>query len=195
MVWCWTQVVLNHCSCTIFFFPEVTNEELDYLVQRMNKHIEGLSSDDKESAVIDLIFSTGSRIMPGLRYLPLHWYPPGEYVGPDVILDEDNRRVDGKGKPIVDTDDEVVAIVQGEGGGKHDSNDVPMPSSTAILSDPSTDSERGPGSYRKKRKVPRFEFPTDQVSVIHFFTFSMDKAFNRSSFLSGRRHRRGGQEA
>ncbi len=137
--------------------------DLDALVCQMNKHIEGLTSEEKESAVVDLIFSTGSRIQPGLRYLPMHWYSAGEYIAPDVILDEDNRRVDGEGKPIVDTDEEVVAVVPASEGGRRHRQDVPMPSTSAVLSDPSTDSERGPGTYRKKRKAPPIDFEHDQV--------------------------------
>ncbi len=143
----------------------VGTQELDRLVAIMNKYLEGLPMDEREQTVVDLIFSTRSRVIPGVRYLPLHWYPAEGDLPPDIILDEDNRRVDNDGRPILDTDDETVAIVHGEDPGPRNRQDVPMPSATAVLSDPSTDSERGPGTYKKKRKVPPHEWPVEEVSL------------------------------
>ncbi len=125
--------------------------------------------DEREQAVVDLIFSTGSRVIPGIRYLPLHWYPTMADTPPEVILDDENRRVDEDGNPVMDTDEETVAIVHSDAPAKRNCHDVPMPSATAVLSDASTDSGRGPGTYKKKRKVPPHEWPSFQVTLPKLF--------------------------
>ncbi len=130
----------------------------------MNAYIDGYTTQEKEQAVIDLIFSTSSRVVPGLRYLPIHWYPPGVDVPSQVLLDEDNQNIDGRGQVIMDTDEEVYAVVPGKETLKRNSKDVPMPSSTAALSEASTDSEYGPGTYKKKRKAPAIVWPDHEVS-------------------------------
>ncbi len=160
--------------CT--FVSGVGQEQLDTLVDVMNEYIEAVPMDQREQAVVDLIFSTGSRIMPGIRYLPLHWYPTGAELPPDMILDEDNERIDGDGRPIINTDDETVAIVDAAPSVRRHRQDVRMPSTSAVLSDASTDSERGPGTYKKKRKVPPHEWPSTKVCfpVILTFTFVLN---------------------
>ncbi len=169
------------------FLPHVSGvgqEELDQLVEMMNNHIDGLTTDEKEHAVVDLIFSTGSRVLPGIRYLPLHWYPAGGQHPPTEIIDEANRNVDGEGLPIVDTDEETVAVVQGAGSAKRNhKDDVPMPSTSANLSDASTDSERGPGHYKKKRRAAPITWNTEEVIGIFFYI--VHEREGHESILSG----------
>ncbi len=119
----------------------------------MNGYIEGMTPQEKERTVRDLVYATGSRVIPGVRFLPLYWYEAGELVPPDQLLDEDGRKVDDGGLPVLDTDEEVVAVAASKAGGKkRDTRDQSMPSQAAILSDASTDSEVGPGTRRKKDK-------------------------------------------
>ncbi len=164
---------------------EVSSEELDELLAMMNDYIDGNTSQEKEQAVVDLIFSTSSRVVPGLRYLPIHWYPHDVNAPPQVLLDEDNRNIDGQGKKILDTDEEVVAVVHGKDNHKRDSKDVPMPSTSAVLSDPSTDSEYGPGTYKKKRKAPAIVWPVQQViaNTISWFSKSNGDSNDVSSLV------------
>ncbi len=129
------------------------NEELDDLVERMNAYIEGMTTAEKERTVRDLVYATGSRVMPGVRYLPLFWYEAGEVVPPDELMDEDGRQVDDSGLPILDTEDEVVAVAASKTGPeKRNPRDQSMPRTSAYLSEGSTDSEIGPGTHRKRVK-------------------------------------------
>ncbi len=143
----------------------MTSEELDQLVDTMNEYLEGKTTQEKEKAVIDLIHGTASRVSPGVRYLPIHWYRDGEHGFANEIYDEYNRHVDGAGLPILNSEDEVIAIQQGQGRERTNSKDIPMPSTSAVLSDPSTDSERGPGTYKKKRSAPPINWDNPQVSL------------------------------
>ncbi len=143
---------------------EVPSEELDQLVDQMNEYLEGMTTQEKEKAVIDLIHGTRSRVAPGVRYLPTHWYPGGNHDFPNEIRDEYNRQVDGAGLPILDSEEEVLAIKHGRQKDRSNSKDIPMPSTSAVLTDASTDSERGPGTHKKKRAAPPINWDTDPVS-------------------------------
>ncbi len=132
----------------------------------MNDYIEDMPIVERERAVIGLIHSMSSRVAPGIRYLPIHWYPANAGPMPESMYDDSHRKVDGTGLPIVPSDEEVLAISQGKENGKRNSKDIPMPSTSAVLSDASTDSGRGPGTYKKKPKksVPeKIDWGTDKV--------------------------------
>ncbi len=125
----------------------------------MNAYIDGMTLQEKERTVRDLVYATGSRVMSGVRYLPLHWYEAGEIAPPTELIDEHGRVVDDEGLPVIDTEDEVVAVTTSTAGGKKRTKmDTSMPSQAAILSDASTDSEIGPGTYRKRTK-PKVAVP------------------------------------
>ncbi len=167
--WC-PNPLLTIIRHNFSFLLGCTLEDLNDLVDRLNMYIDEMSPDDKESAVRDLIYSTTSRVMPGIRYLPIHWYEAGEVVPPREIIDEDNRRVDGDGMPIVDTDEELVVVQQGKGNDRRNSKDVAMPSTSAVLSDASTDSDRAIPTHKKnKRKapLPPVNWRTAEVSTIY----------------------------
>ncbi len=122
-------------------------------MERMNAYIEGMTGAEKERTVRDLVYATGSRVMPGVRYLPLYWYESGEVVPPDQLVDEDGRKVDDSGLPILETEDEVVAVAASNAGpGKRHPRDQSMPRTSAILSEASSDSDIGPGTHRKRTK-------------------------------------------
>ncbi len=90
--------------------------------------------------------------MAGVRYLPLHWYEDGEVLPPTELLDEEGRKVDDDGLPVIDTEDEIIAVANADENRTRDPKAASMPRTSAVLSDASTDSEIGPGTYRKRAK-------------------------------------------
>ncbi len=157
-----------HSLCTnewvLIVFPSVgvTSDELDELVDIMNQYLDGMTLEEKEKTVRDLIFSTGSRVLPGVRYLPLYWYPDGTSP-PDVILDDEGRNVDRDGLPILKTDDELVVYKSGKPFKRRDPRDVSLPPTGSILSDASTDSERAMPKKAQKKRVELPDTHTVQV--------------------------------
>ncbi len=132
----------------------------------MNAYMEGMTKEEKEMAVTELIFSTGSRVQPGVRYLPDRLYEENS-VPPNTMVDEHGRDVDGEGLPLVDTEDEVIAFQHGNYSNSQ-SDDVRMPSARAILSDPSTDSD-SPLRRKRQQREPQDKLPwqdsSDEVNV------------------------------
>ena len=122
-----------------------------------------MSTQDKETAVRDLIYSTSSRVIQGVRYLPIIWYHEQDNLQPDEIIDEHNRNVDRDGLPIVETDEELVVVQQGKGNDRRSSKDIAMPSSTAVLSDASTDSDRALPIHKKAKRQAPPVWPSQKV--------------------------------
>ncbi len=127
----------------------MTTQELNDNVDRMNRYLDGMTSAEKEGAVQYLIMNTKSRMLPGVRYVPLDWYGEHE-VPPSDLLDEDGQQVDNVGKPIVASEEEFPVFRQGRPFVKRDNRDVSLPRTTANLSDPETDSD---AADRNKAKV------------------------------------------
>ncbi len=130
---------------------EITTEELNDQVDRLNRHIEGNTSAEKEAMVIDLINNTSSRMRPGVRFAPLDWYGENE-VAPAELLDEEGQVVDGEGKPIIPSEHEFEIYRPGKKFVRRDKRDMSLPRTTANLSDPETDSETSKKSKGTKRR-------------------------------------------
>ena len=139
------------------FISDMTLDELEDLVTRLNNHLDGMSSTEKEDAVVELIHNTGPRFIPGTRNLPFYVYEEDEECPPKT-------KVDDKGLPITDPKDEVIAVKGGKtmDRSKRPSGYQSLPSSRSKLSEPRTDSEKsvmpGKGNADKKatRKVSSF---------------------------------------
>ncbi len=130
-----------------FKFADMSLEELEDLVQRLNNHIADLSTVEKEEAVIDLIHNTGPRFIPGTRNVPFNLYNEDEEAPPIKNYDAD-------GLPINDLEDEVIAVTVGKSGqSKRRSSYQSLPSTQSKLSEPRTDSEKS-ALPRKKTTKP-----------------------------------------
>ena len=153
-------------TISLYLFAEVTTQELNDNMDRMNRFIDGMTSAEKEGAVQYLIMNTKSRMLPGVRYVPLDWYGPHE-VPPSELLDEDGLQVDNSGKPIVASEEEFPVYRPGRPFVKRDNRDVSLPRTTANLSDPETDSDAGDKKKPKvtKRKDIDDDLENPQVSV------------------------------
>ncbi len=109
-------------------------------MKHANEHLDGKSTADKEQEVRELIRRTSSRVMPGIRYLPQDYYPDDEVTEVRVRR---SRRKDRDGQLVIDTDDEQI-VISNEGkptNSGRDKNHVQLPSASAKLPDPYTDSE------------------------------------------------------
>ncbi len=141
-------------------------EQLDDIIRRLNDSLDGKTTDEKEAAVLELIYSTSSRVRPGIKFLPMYFYATEQYTAPP--LDEDGREVDNQGLPVIASEDEVVAIQGGtrEGTTQRGRGYISLPSTSTRLSDPSTDSEGMMGhSKAKRRGAPRKSSTIDWESV------------------------------
>ncbi len=147
-------------------FAAVPKEELQDTIARMNAYMQGMTKQEKEMAVTELIFSTGSRVLPGVRFLPDRLYEENS-VPPENMVDEHGRNVDGEGLPLIETDEEVMAFQQGNYRNSQ-TRDVRMPSTRANLPDPSTESDSPLGKKRRgeqpQEKLP-WQESSDEVSV------------------------------
>ncbi len=111
--------------------------------------------------MLELIYSTSSRVRPGIKFLPMYFYATETYTAPDV--DDQGREIDNQGLPVIQSEDEVVAI---QGGSRDRSSQrgngyVSLPSTSTRLSDPSTDSEGMMGPSKGRRRQPKR--PTEMI--------------------------------
>ncbi len=124
---------------------EVTTEELDDYVRRLNDYLSGMTTSEKEAAVRDLITKTPARVRPGVRNLPVDVYEEGEAIPPV-------RDIDDEGHPTLDTEEETVVFKRGEPRQTTKrKGDISMPSTSALLPDPHTDTESSHSSGSKRR--------------------------------------------
>ncbi len=115
----------------------LSQEELDDIIQRLNNHIDGMSTKEKEEAVIELIHNTRSRMIPGTRNLPFFLYAEDEEPPKASQVDEEGRPIDES------MSDEKIVVKGGKGeNAPREKGYRSLPSSSARLEDPRTDSER-----------------------------------------------------
>ncbi len=133
----------------------VTTEELEDYVDRLNEHVSGHTTAEKEDLVVDLIHNTPARVRPGVRNLPFYLYKEGETIPP-------RSDVDRQGLPGIASEDEVVVARHSEyAKGARKKGQTTLPSTTANLPEAHTDSEKsGSSGGSVKRKTP------ESVSVL-----------------------------
>ncbi len=114
----------------------LSEEDLDDIMARLNRHIDGLSTQEKEDEVISLIHNTRSRMIPGTRNLPFYLYDEGEEP-------PRTSNVDKEGRPIGDLSDERIVVKESKGEGTQRGKGYrSLPSTSANVREPITDSER-----------------------------------------------------
>ncbi len=141
-------------SATFQIIPQgVSLEELTDLVQRVNDRLDGLSSDEKEEAVQTLIRRTGSRVLPGIPWLPRDFYQDDEFEYPS--RPRRSHRRDRDGKLVQDSDDEYIVAKPGKPNPDARKRDfVPLPRKSAKIPEPYTDSETSSSSGSSKFAQP-----------------------------------------
>ncbi len=104
-----------------------------------------MTTSEKEEAVIELIYNTPAKVRPGVRNLPFYLYAENE-IPPPV------RDIDDDGLPAIGTDEETTVVRASKAAeAKRKKGDISMPSTSALMPDPHTDSERSSRSSSKRR--------------------------------------------
>ncbi len=130
-----------------FLSSGVSNEELEDYVTRLNDSLSGLTTAEKEAFVIELIHNSPARVRPGVRNLPADMYAGAESAPPE-------SNVDDEGLSALPSEDEIVVARNRQGAAKK-KGDISLPSTTANLPEPHTDSEKSSkSSGSTKRKTP-----------------------------------------
>ncbi len=132
-------------NSNVFNFPDVTLDDLTDIVSRVNESLDGMSTAEKENEIKDLIRRTSSRVLPGIPWLPHDYY--GDDEPGRASRNRRPRRRDQDGRPILDSDDEVVAIKDGRDPSNNPKN-VALPKKTAKIPEPHTDSETSSNSSK-----------------------------------------------
>ncbi len=159
-------------------------EELEDLVARLNAHLDGMSSQEKEEEVVQLIMETGPRFIPGIRNIPLRLYEEGE-VAPS------EKSVDAEGRPINDLADEVIAVKGGKSGqAKRGKSYQSLPSTMSKLTEPKTDSERSvmPGGKATNKKKDQQVCTLRWAVVISLLNVPFLQLFTDSRQAQPKRH-------
>ncbi len=136
--------LLKPSSSLAFLFAEVTEDQLNDLLDELNSFVDGKSPADQIDTVKAIIRDTGSSVRPGVPYLPEN-YEPGQ-GRPEKVMSRDEA-----GLPVLASEDEISGIVASERGTKRHSDSVNLPSTASRLPPARTDDEASSPAKKQKR--------------------------------------------
>ncbi len=142
----------------------MSEEQLTNLLDKMNDMVTGKDPDEQEAVVRELIRCTGTAVRPGMPYLPQDYAKEGQ--------DKAEKQRDDADRTVLESDEEVVGMVESNRASKRSNKDPPLPPTSSKLPAPRTDDESVSPTRKKlrtKSPIPA-EKPSvsDSVSVVAF---------------------------